>query len=171
MIPASPAPTMATVIVFGNRRSARQRRLRQLEAALFEQQRDELFVDLRAQGNRQQPPEEPGVVGGQRTVGPRPLERLDDSRHERFPCVGVGDTRPFGWVGNVGDRRPEPIDHRCVASELSQHRDEHAGVGLAQVGPQFMRINVVRRPPSFRHQSSRQSSIEALASDSETTVY
>ena len=126
-----------------NRHGARQRRLRQLEAALFEQQRDELFVDLGAQGNRQQPPEEPGVVGGQRTVGPRPLERLDDSRHKCFRCVRVDDACPFGWVGHMGDRRPETIDHRCVASELSQHRDEHTGVGLAQVGPQFMRINIV----------------------------
>ena len=38
------------------------------------------------------------------------------------------------------DRGPEPIDHRRVVGELGQHRDKYAGVGLAQVGPQFIGI-------------------------------
>ena len=54
------------------------------------------------------------------------------------------------------NRRPESIDHRCVASELGQHRNEHARVCLAQVGPQFLRINIAESRRRFgvgRHDS------------------
>ena len=46
MMPAMPAPMMATVVVVGDRHRARQYRLRELKPALLEQQRDELVVDV-----------------------------------------------------------------------------------------------------------------------------
>jgi hypothetical protein len=70
----------------------------------------------------------------------------------------------------MGDCRPEPIDHRWVTGELGQHRDQHTGISLVQVGSQFMRIDTVRRRRRFgigRHEPS----IGALVGAGDATVY
>ena len=64
-----------------------------------------------------------------------------DGVHQCLSRVRIGDAGPLGRVGNVGDLRSEPIDHRRITGELRQHRDKDAGVGLAQLVTQFIGVH------------------------------
>jgi hypothetical protein len=44
----------------------------------------------------------------------------------------------------MGDSGAKPVDHRNITSELSQHRYQHAWVGLAQVCPQLVGFDIDR---------------------------
>ena len=84
MMPAMPAPMIATVIVSGIGTVRGSVGCERLEAALLEQQRDELVVDVGAQRQRQQAREQFEIVGGERSRGPRRVQRVDDGRHKRL---------------------------------------------------------------------------------------
>ena len=79
-----------------------------------------------------------GSSAGTALGGPGRPQRVDDRVHQLVGGVGVGHAGPLRRVGDVGDLRREPVDHRRVAGQLRQHRHQDPGVGLAQVGPQFV---------------------------------
>ena len=101
MMPARPAPMIATVIVSGMGTVRGSVGCEQLEAALLEQQRNEFVVHVGAERQRQQPLEQFGIVGGECFRCARRVECVDDGRHKRLRSVRIGDACALGRVGHV----------------------------------------------------------------------
>ena len=139
MMPAMPAPMIATFIVSG-----------------IGTVRGSVGCDSwkppcsSSSGTNSSSTSEPSATGSNRAnnsgssagtaSGAGRAKRVDDRHHERLGRVGIGDAGPFGRVGDVRDLGREGVDHRRVAGELRQHRDQNARVGLAQVVPQFVGV-------------------------------
>jgi hypothetical protein len=155
LMPAMPAPMIATLVVSGIGAVRGSVGLGQLEAALLQQKWYLLVVD----GSSPAPAAAPGRRipdprhGDRRRRGAAQPSALDHRgcHHCAAAVSGIGDPARSGRIGYVRDLGAEPVDHRRIAGQLRQHRRPgHRGPPDRRLARKFLGV---RRRRSTRPQT------------------